>query len=88
MLNPINKDKRIIFLKHLSTSNQIELLTSNQPTIDRAIRQLEYQNEIVGTLIHATCVINGTSSNYQIKDLVTSLNGLWDLEFKLKEEPG
>ena len=90
LLNLKNRDKRIIILRHLSTGDQIELLTSDQRVIDRAITQLQYQYEPVGTSIRANCIVGSPiPTMYQIAhldNLIRSLDGLWGWEFKFKEE--
>lgn len=87
MLDPANKHKSLLSLKYHDTHNRIELLTADEQVICRARNQLNYQNEPVGTIVHAYITALGGHSNKQrifhLERLVPSLNGLWGWKFKL-----
>jgi hypothetical protein len=92
LLNPSNKTKCLVMLRHPSTSHQVEIVTSDERTISRANEQLRYQREPIGTLIYACCVALGGRTSRQrifhLERLVTSLKGLWDWDFKLGDAAG
>ena len=85
LLDPQNKNKFVIVLKKAS-SKQIEIVTSDSQSVERAKQQLKYQNEPVGTLITAHCTANGTSPNPEeilhLDILLPKLDGLWGWRFK------
>lgn len=92
LLNPSNKTKSLVMLRHRSTGQQVEILTSDQRTIKRANEQLRYQREPIGTLIRARCAALGGRTSRQrifhLDRLVASLKGLRGWDFKLGDTVG
>ena len=92
LLDPPNRANSLIMLRHPSTGQQVEILTSDQRTIKRANEQLRYQRELIGTLIHAYCAALGGRTSRQrifhLDRLVASLDGLWGWKFILGETVG
>lgn len=91
-LDPSNKTKSLIMLRHRSSGQQVEILTSHQRTIRRASEQLRYQREPIGTLVRVHCAALGGRTSRQrifhLDRLVASLKGLWDWDFKLGDAVG
>ena len=90
-LDPSNKTKSLVMLRHRSSGQQVEILTSEERTIKRANEQLRYQREPIGTLIHVSCIaLRGGPRHLRIHvdRLVASLNGLWGWDFKLGDIVG
>ena len=92
LLDPPNRAKSLVMLRHPSTGQQVEILTSDQRTIKRANEQLRYQREPIGTLVRAHCAALGGRTSRQrifhLDRLVDSLKGLWDWDFKLGDTVG
>jgi hypothetical protein len=92
LLDPSNKTKSLVMLRHPSTGQQIEIVTSNESTISRANEQLRYQQEPIGTLIRARCAALGGRTSRQrifhLDRLVASLDGLWGWKFILGDTVG
>jgi hypothetical protein len=92
LLDPSNKTKSIVMLRHTSTGQQIEIITSNERTISRANEQLRYQQEPIGTIIRARCAALGGRTSRQrifhLDRLVASLDGLWGWKFILGDTVG
>jgi len=92
LLDPHNKAKSLVMLRHPSTSHQVEIVTSDERTISRANEQLRYQQEPIGTLIRTRCAALGGRTSYQrifhLDRLVTSLKGLLGWDFKLGDAVG
>lgn len=86
LLDPSDRNKFLIILKDPTTHHQIEILSSDNATIERANQQHLYQNQPVGTLITAHCAALGGSSNPEqiahLDVLLPPLNGLLDWSFK------
>jgi hypothetical protein len=87
LLDPSNRAKSLVMLRHPSTGQRVEILTLDERTIRRANEQLRYQEEPIGTLIRARCAAVGGSSPHRqifhLDRLVASLDGRWGWEFKL-----
>jgi len=85
LMNPANRDKRLVRLLCPSTGDRREIFTSEPRAIELANKQLQSQNEPVGTTIHIQCVALGGSEPSQrifyIDNLVASLDGIngWKL---------
>lgn len=92
LLDPSNKTKSLVMLRHRSSGQQVEILTSDQRTIKRANEQLRYQREPIGTLVRARCAALGGRTSRQrifhLDRLVASLKGLWGWDFKLGDTVG
>jgi hypothetical protein len=92
LLDPSNRTKSLVMLRHRSTGEQVEILTSDQRTIERTNEQLSYQREPIGTLIRARCAALGGRTSRQrifhLDRLVASLKGLWVWDFKLGDAVG
>ena len=92
LLDPSNKTKSLVMLRHPSTGHRAEILTWDERTISRANEQLRYQQEPIGTLIRARCAALGGRTSRQrifhLDRLVASLKGLWDWDFKLGDTVG
>jgi len=92
LLDPSNKTKSLVMLRHSSTGQQVEIVTSNERTISRANEQLRYQREPIGTLIRARCAALGGRTSRQrifhLDRLVASLKGLRGWDFKLGDTVG
>lgn len=92
LLDPSNRAKSLVVLRHRSTGEQVEMLTSDRRTISRANEQLRYQQEPIGTLIRARCVALGGRTSRQrifhLDRLVASLDGLWGWKFMLGDTVG
>jgi hypothetical protein len=92
LLDPSNKTKYLVMLRHPSTGQQVEIVTSDKRAISRANEQLRYQQEPIGTLICACCTALGGRTSRQrifhLDRLVASLKGLWDWDFKLGDTVG
>lgn len=88
LLDPGNQDKLLVILGHPNTASTVEILTCDEVTITRVNRQLGYQRELVGTVIHARCVVVDNSSRdrqtcHGLDRLVASLDGLQGWRFTL-----
>jgi hypothetical protein len=87
LLDPSNRTKSLVMLRHPSTGQQVEIVTSDKRTIGPANEQLRYQQEPIATLICACCAALGGSTCRQrifhLDRLVASLKGLWGWDFKL-----
>lgn len=88
IIDSSENDKSTIYLWQQSKDNRIKLITSDKKTIEKAKEQYQYQNESIGTHIHAICTVIGVKSNDPIKDLISDLDGLWDWKIKLKNDTG
>lgn len=92
LLDPCNKTKSLVMLRHLSTGHRVEILTSDERTISRANEQLRYQEEPIDTFIGVRCAALGGSSPHQrvfhLDQLVASLDGLWGWKFTLGDVVG
>lgn len=92
LLDPSNKTKSLVMLRHPSTGQQVEIVTSDERAINRANEQLRYQREPIGTLICARCAALGGSSAdqrfFHLDNMVASLDGLWGWKFTLGDIPG
>jgi len=92
LLDPSNKAKSLVMLKHPSTGHRVDILTSDEHTIRRANEQLRYQREPIGTLIRARCAALGGRASHQrifhLDRLVASLDGLWGWKFILGDAVG
>ena len=92
LLDPSNRTKCLVMLRHPSTSDQVEIVTSDERAISRANEQLRYQREPIGTLIHAYCAALGGRTSHQrifhLDRLVAGLKGLWGWDFKLGDAVG
>lgn len=97
LLDRSNRAKSLIILRHRPTGHQVEILTSDERTIRRANEQSHYQEEPIGTLIHAHCAALGGRfsdqerfypSKFHLDDLVANLNGLWGWQFTLGDIAG
>lgn len=92
LLDPSNRTKSLILLRHPSSGHQVEILTSDERAIRRANELRDNQNEPVGIFISARCVALGSISSRQrvfyIDQLVDSLDGLWGWKFKLGDVLG
>ena len=87
ILDPANNDKSIIILKNPKTKDQIEIISSDAKTLERAKQQLEYQNSPTGLLITVYCEALGGSSDPEqvlhLDELISKLDGLWGWSFKV-----
>ena len=88
LLDPGNKDKLLVTLGHPNTGSRVEVLACDEATIARVNKQLDYQREPVGTVIHARCVVVDNSSRdrqacHGLDRLVASLDGLQGWRFTL-----
>ena len=85
LLDPKNRDKFIIILRKES-AQQIEILTSDFQCINKAKRQLAFQNETIGISITVHCVASGGSSEPDqvphIDSIIRQLDGFLDWNFK------
>lgn len=92
LLNSLNKHKSLIMLRHPSTGRRVEILTSDERTIERANIQRQHQEEKIGTRIHIICAALGGRSLKQrvfhLDQLVASLNGYSGWEFRLGDVVG
>jgi len=88
LLDPGNKDKLLVILGHPNTGGRVEILACDEATITRVNKQLDYQREPVGTVIHARCVVVDNSSRdrqtcHGLDRLVASLDDLLGWRFTL-----
>lgn len=92
LLDPSNRNRTLIMLRHPSTGHQIEIISSDDRVITRAKGQRSYQEEPIGLLIRALCsALGGRSSReriFHLDQLIPSLNGLWNWQFNLGERVG
>lgn len=92
LLDPSNKAKSLVMLKHPSTGHRVDILASDEHTIRRANKQLRYQRERIGTLMRAHCAALGGRASRQrifhLDRLVASLDGLWGWKFILGDAVG
>jgi len=92
LLDPSNRAKSLVMLRHPSTGEQVEIVTSDERTIRRANEQLRYQREPIGTLIRLRCAALGGRTSRQrifhLDRLVASLKGLRHWDFKLGDTVG
>lgn len=92
LLDPRNRDKTLIMLKHPSTKQRIQIITSDVTTINKALAQRRYQEEPIGLLIRAQCsALGGRSSDervFHLDQLIPSIDGLWNWHFKLGKTVG
>jgi hypothetical protein len=92
LLDPCNKTKSLVMLRHPSTGQQTEIVPSDKRAVSRANEQVHYQREPIGTLICARCAALGGRTSRQrtfhLDRLVASLNGLWGWDFKLEDTVG
>jgi hypothetical protein len=92
LLDPSNRNRTLIMLRHPSTGHQIEIISSDDHVITRAKGQRSYQEEPIGLLIRALCsALGGRSSReriFHLDQLIPSLNGLWNWQFNLGERVG
>lgn len=92
LLDPSNRTMSLVMLRHPSTGQRVEIVTSDERTISRANEQLHYQQEPTGTLIRARCAALGGRTSRQrifhLDRLVASLDGLWGWEFMLGDTVG
>jgi len=92
LLDPSNRNRTLIMLRHPSTGHQIEIISSDDYVITRAKGQRSYQEEPIGLLIRALCsALGGRSSReriFHLDQLIPSLNGLWNWQFNLGERVG
>jgi len=92
LLDPSNKTKSLVMLRHPSTCQQVEIVTSDERTISRANEQLRYQQEPIGALIRARCAALGGRTSRQrifhLDRLVANLDGLWGWKFMLGDTVG
>jgi hypothetical protein len=90
--NHNNYNKYIFLLKDAKTGEQKEFITDNQVIIDRVLKQQEYQQEPVGTLVYAYCTALGGESTkeriFYLNKLIESINGFQNWHFKLTERIG
>jgi hypothetical protein len=77
-----------IYLVHKSKTEKIQFKTTNENVIKYAEDYYEYQNEPIGYKIKLLCYVVGIISNDSIKDLISKLNGLWDMEISLTKGIG
>jgi hypothetical protein len=91
-LNSLNKNTSLIRLIHPSTGQRVGMLTSDEPTIERANIQRQYQEEQIGTHIRIICAaLRGRSLKQQVfhlEQLVASLNGYSGWKFRLGDAVG
>jgi hypothetical protein len=88
LLDPCNQDKLLVILGHPNTGNRVEILASDEVTITRVNKQLDYQRERIGTVIGARCVVVDNSSRdrqtcHGLDRLVASLDGFQGWRFTL-----
>lgn len=87
LLNPSNRTKTLIMLRHPTTGHRVEMLTSDERAIEIAKIQRHYQEDKIGTYIHIICAaLGGRSLNqrvFHLDKLVPSLNGYSGWEFKM-----
>lgn len=92
LLDPVNRNSTLIMLRHPSTGQKIEIITSDHLVIRRAKAQQSYQEEPIGLLIRALCsALGGRYSHeriFHLDQLIASLDGLWNWQFKLGERVG
>lgn len=92
LLDPRNRSKSLIMLRNLSTQQRVEIITSDEQTINRALAQQSYQDEPIGLSIHAQCSALGGRSidqkHFNLDQLIPSLNGLLNWQFKLSKTAG
>ena len=92
LLDPSNRNRALIMLRHPSTGHRIEIISSDDHVITRAKGQRSYQEEPIGLLIRALCsALGGRSSReriFHLDQLIPSLNGLWNWQFNLGERVG
>ena len=92
LLDPSNRNRTLIMLRHPSTGHQIEIISSDDHVITRAKGQRSHQEEPIGLLIRALCsALGGRSSRkrlFHLDQLIPSLNGLWNWQFNLAERVG
>ena len=88
-MDPANRDK---YLVRFNRSDPREMLISDPRAIELAYKQLQYQNEPIGTVIHIWCAaLGGSDSTYQgfcLDVLVPSLDGIMGWKLALGEASG
>ena len=85
LCDPANKDKFLVMLRYRSTGERREILTSDSRAMELVRKQLQYQEEPIGTVVHVRCAaLGGRYSSqriFHIDELLPSLDGImgWKL---------
>ena len=92
LLDLSNSDKTLLILRHQSSSDRIEILTSDERAICRAEKQLVYQDETVGTYICVFCTAFGCEVPCRqiiyLNNFANNLNDFLGWQFKLGDTEG
>ena len=92
LLDYANKDKTLLRLVHPNTQQKFEILTADDRVIGRAVSQLKYQNQPVGTLIRIhVAALGGRLEKERVchlNKLIPSLNGFLGWKFSLDSNGG
>lgn len=92
LLDLSNRDKSLLILRHQSSSDRIEILTSDERAICRAEKQSVYQNETVGTDIRVFCTAFGCEVPHRqiiyLNNFANNLNDFLGWQFKLRDAEG
>lgn len=92
LLDPANKDKTMLLLRHPNIKKRIAILTSNNQVISKAISQYKYQRERIGTIMNFQVVALGGRSDkeriFHLDQFISSLDGLFGWKFSLGSNIG